>query len=98
MAIYAVARPNAPIAVMVTIGDIDPMTEALKGGEVIKILEITEEQASALKAERPVVESAAPAGFVTEERAKALAAAEADTAVRAFAAEIAKSAGGGNAV
>ena len=98
MSLYAVKRPGEQIAIMVLAVACDPREEAIKGGPVESIVEITEQEAEAIRAIRPVAEVLAPAGYVTRDEMQAAvnaaSSAAASKAVAEFAASIAKATGG----
>lgn len=94
MKTYAVQRPGEQIAIMVLLTDVDPVAEAQKGGPVESVVAITEQEAEALRAMRPVQQVSAPTGYVTQEEMQAAVNAAASKAVAEFAASIAKATGG----
>lgn len=65
MKFFALLRPGCQPVFMHALADVDPLAEALKGGPVDNVMEITEAQAAAINAAFPVpvakVKEAAPA-------------------------------------
>lgn len=59
--LYAVERPGKPDAVMICVAGADPIAEARRGGDVVKVSRITAAEADAIKARRPIIEPASVA-------------------------------------
>ena len=56
--LYAVERRGKPDAVMICVAGLDPVAEAARGGAVASVRRITAAEADAIKARRPIIESA----------------------------------------
>lgn len=56
--LYAVERPGKPVAVMICVAGVDPLAEARRGGDVVKVSRITAAEADSIKAQRPASEVA----------------------------------------